>query len=152
MLCDPMDCRTPGTCSNSCPWSQWCHPAISSSVIRFSSCLQSCPGSGSFLMSQLFTSSGQITGTSASASVLPMNSQDRFPLGWTGLISLPSNGLWRVFSNTTVQKSSVLQHSAFFLVQLSHPYIAIGKTIALTIWTFIGKKSLWFLICYIGLS
>ena len=81
-----------------------CHPSISSSVVPFSSCLQSFPASGSFQMSQFFTSGGQITGVSASASVLPVNIQDWFPLGWTGLISLQSKGLSRVFSNTTVQK------------------------------------------------
>ena len=94
----------PGACSNSCPSSQWCHPTISSSIIPFSSCLQSFPASGSFQMSQLFTSGGQSIGTSASASVLPMNIQDWFPLGLTGLISLLSKRLSRVFYNTTVQK------------------------------------------------
>ena len=86
---------------NSCPLSQWCHPTISSYVIPFSSCLQSFPASGSFLVSQFFTSGGQIIG--ASASVLPVNIQDWFPLGLTGLISLKSKGLSRFFSNTTVQ-------------------------------------------------
>ena len=95
---------TPRACSNSCPWSQWCHPTISSSVVPFSSCPQSSPAWGSFLMSQLFESAGQSIGASASASVLPMNIWDRFPLGWTGWISLQSKGLSRVFSNTTVQK------------------------------------------------
>ena len=90
--------------SNSCPLSRWCHPTISSSVIPFSSCLQSFPASGSFPMSQLFASGGQNIGVSASASVLPMNIQGWFPLGWTGWISLQSKGLLRVFSNTTVQK------------------------------------------------
>ena len=92
----------PGACSNSCPESWWCHPAILSSVIPFSSCLQSFPASGSFPMNQFFASGGQSTGASVSASRL--NIQDRFPLGWTGLISLQSKGLSRVFSNTTVQK------------------------------------------------
>ena len=91
-------------CSDSCPSSRWCHPAILSSVVPFSSCLQSFPASGSFPMSQLFESGGQSIGVSASASVLPMNIQDWFPLGWTGWISLQSKGLSRVFSNTTVQK------------------------------------------------
>ena len=100
----PCPSPTPRACSNSCPWSQWCHPTISSSVISFSSFLQSFPASGSFQISQLFTSGGQSIGVSASASVLPMNIQDCFPLGWTGLISLQSKGLSRVFSNTTVQK------------------------------------------------
>ena len=94
----PCPSATPGACSNSCPLSQWCHPAISSSVVPFSSCFQSFPASGSFPMSQSFTSGGQSIGTSASASVLPMNSQDWFPLGLTGLISLQSKGLSRVFS------------------------------------------------------
>ena len=95
---------TPGVYLNSCPSSQWCHPTISSSVIPFSSCPQSFPPSGSIQMSQLFTSGGQSTGVSASASVLPMNIQDWSPLGWTGWISVQSKGLSRVFSNTTVQK------------------------------------------------
>ena len=99
--------------SKSCPSSPWCYPAISSSVIPFSSCLQSLPVSGSFPMSQLFTSGGQNTGVSASALVLPMNTQDWSPLGWTGWISLQSKGLSRVFSNTTLQKHQ------FFGTQLS---------------------------------
>ena len=96
---------TPGVYSNSCPLSRCCHPTISSSVIPFS-CLQSFPASRSFPVSQLFTSGGQSIGISASASVLPMNIQHWFPLGWTGLISLQSKGLSRVFSNTTVQNIS----------------------------------------------
>ena len=90
--------------SNSCPLSQWWYPTISSSATRFSFCLQSIPASGSFPMSQLFASSSQSIGASASELVLPMNIQDRFPLGLTGLTSLQSKGLSRVFSNTTVQK------------------------------------------------
>ena len=93
-----------GVYPNSCPFSWWCHPTISSSVIFFSSCLQSFPALGSFQMSQFFTSSGQSIGVSALASVLPMNTQGWFPLGLSGLISLQSKGLSRVFSNTTVQK------------------------------------------------
>ena len=108
-LCDPMDTPmpspTPGACSNSCPLSWWCHPTISSSVIPFSSHLQSFPASGSFQMSQFFPSGGQSIGVSALASVLPMNIQDWSPLGWTGCISLQSKGLSRVFSNTTQFKS-----------------------------------------------
>ena len=100
----PCPSPTPRVCSNSCPSSQWCHPTISSSVVPFSSCLQSFPASGSFPISQFFTSDGQSIGASASASVLPMNIQDWFPLGWTGLISLQSKELSRVFSSTTVQK------------------------------------------------
>ena len=103
---------TPGVCSNSCPLSQWCHPTISSSVVP-SSCLQSFPASGSSPMSQFFASVGQSIGASASASVLPVTIQDWSPLGWTGLMSLPSKGLSRVFFNTTVQKQQ------FFSTQLS---------------------------------
>ena len=104
---------TPRAYSNSWSLSQWCHPTISSSVIRFSSHLQSFPASVSFPMSQFFASGGQIIGASASASVLPMNIQYWFPLGLTGLTSLQSKGLSRVFSNTTVQKHQ------FFSTQLS---------------------------------
>ena len=99
---------SPGTCSNSCPSSQWCHPTISSSAIPFSSCLQSFPASGSFPVSQFFTSGGQSIWASASASVLPVNIQDWFPLWLTDLISLQSKRLSRVFSNTTVQKHQFL--------------------------------------------
>ena len=95
---------SPRVCSNSCPLNQWCHPIISSTVIPFSSCLQSFPAAGSFAMSQFFATGGQSIGVSASASVLPMNIQDWFPLGFTGLISLQSKGLSRVFSSTTVWK------------------------------------------------
>ena len=100
----PSPSPTPRACSNAHPMSQWCHPTISSSVIPFSSCLQSFPALGYFLMSQFFASGGQSIGDSASASVLPMNIQGWFPLGLTGLISLQSKGLSRVFSSTTVQK------------------------------------------------
>ena len=100
----PCPSPTPGVYPNPCPSSQWCHPAISSSVIPFSSCPQSFPALGSFLMSQLFTWGGQSIGVSASTSVLPKNTQDWSPLGWTGCISLQSKGLSGVFSNTTVQK------------------------------------------------
>ena len=100
----PCPSPTPGVYSNSCPLTQWCHPTISSSVIPFSSHLQSFPASGSFQMSQFFASGGQSIRVSASTSVLPMNIQDWFPLGWTGWISLLSKGLSRVFSNNTVQK------------------------------------------------
>ena len=105
---------TPWVYSNSCPSSQWCHPTILSSVVPFSSCLQSFPASGSFQMSQFFTSSGQSTWVSASASVLPVNIQDWFPLGWTGWISLQSKGLSRVFSNTTVQKHQFFGAQPFY--------------------------------------
>jgi len=104
----PCPTPTPGVHSNSCPWSRWCHPAISSSVVPFSSCPQSLPASESFPMSQLFTWGGQSIGVSASTSVLPMNTQDWSPLGWTSWISLQSKGLSRVFSNTTVQKHQFL--------------------------------------------
>ena len=100
----PYPSPTPGVYPNSCPSSWWCHPAISSSVVPFSSCPQSLPASGSFPMSQLFAWGSQSIGVSASALVLPMNTQDWSPLGWTGWISLQSKGLSRVFSNTTVQK------------------------------------------------
>ena len=100
----PVPSPTPGVQPNPCPLSQWCHPTVSSSVVPFSSCPQSFPESGSFPISQFFTSGGQTIGVSASASVLPMNIQNWFPLGWTGLISLQSKGLSRVFSNTTVQR------------------------------------------------
>ena len=100
----PYPSPSPGACSNSCPLSRWCHPTISSSVVPFSSCLQSFPASGSFPVSQFFTSGGQSIRTWASASVLSMNIQSWFPLAWTGLISLLSKGLAGVFSNTRFQK------------------------------------------------
>ena len=101
-----LPCPSPSSraCSNSCPLSQWCHPTISSSVISFFSCLPSFPASGSFLLIWLFASHGQSIGASASASVSPVNIQGWFPLGWTGLTSLQSKGLSRVFSSTTVWK------------------------------------------------
>ena len=106
----PCPSPTPRVYSNSSPLIRWCHPAISSSVVPFSSCPQSFPASGSFQMSQFFASGGQCIGVSAS--VLPMNIQDWFPLGWTGWISLLSKGLSRIFSNITVQKHQ------FFSAQL----------------------------------
>ena len=109
----PCPSPTPGVHSDSCPSSWWCHPAISSSVVPFSSCPQSLPASEFFPMSQLFPWGGQTIGVSALASVLPMKTQDWSPLGWTGWISLQSKGLSRVFSNTTVQKHQ------FFGAQLS---------------------------------
>ena len=120
-ISDPIDCSTPGfplphhlpELAQSCPLSQRYHPTISSTVTPFSSCLQSFSTSGSFPKSQFFTSRGQSVGVSASVSVLPINIQDWFPLGWTGWISLQSKGLSRVFSNTTVQKHQ------FFSAQLS---------------------------------
>ena len=109
----PCPSPTPGVHPNPCPSSRWCHTTISSSVAPFSSCPQSFPASGSFQMSQLFTSGGQSIGVSASTSVLPMNTQAWSPLGWTGWVSLQSKGLSRVFSNTTVEKHQ------FFSAQLS---------------------------------
>ena len=115
-LCDPMNrstprppcpSPTPEVYSDSCPLSRWCHPAISSSVVPFSSCPQSLPASGSFPMSQLLAWSGHSIGVSALASVFPMNTQDWSPVEWTGWISLQSKGLSRVFSNTTVQKHEI---------------------------------------------
>ena len=116
-------------CSNSCPSSWWCHPTILSSIVPFSSCLQSFPASGSFrsfLVSPFFTSGGQSPGVSASASVLLMNIQDWFPLGWTGWISLQSKRLSRIFSNTTVQKHQFFC-TQLSIVQLSHPYMTTEK-------------------------
>ena len=135
----PCPSQSPGVCSNSCPLSEWCHLTISSSVTPFSSCPQSFPASGSFSMSQIFPSDGQSIGASASASVLPMNIQGWFPLGLAGLVSLLAKELSRVFSSTTVWKHQFFWHSAFFAVQLSHPYMTTGKTIALTRWTFVTK-------------
>ena len=109
----PCPSQTPGVHQNPCPLCRWCHWTISSSVIPFSSCPKSFPSSGSFQMSQLFAPGGQSIGVSASTSVLPMNTQDWSPLGWTGWISLQSKGLSGVFSNTTVQKYQ------FFGAQLS---------------------------------
>ena len=135
----PYPSPTPGVYPNPCPSSRWCHPTISSSVVPFSSCLQPFPASRSFPVGQFCTSSGQSIGVSASASVLSMNIQDWFPLGLTGLISLQYKSLLRVFTNTTVQKHPILLCSAFFIVQLSHPYTTTGETIALTRWTFVSK-------------
>ena len=144
-----MDCSFPGfpvhhqlptleTCSNSYPSSWWCHSTISSSVVPLSSCLQAFPVSGSFPVSPFFTSGGQSTGVSASASVLPMNIQDWFSLGWACWISLQSKGLSSLIQYHS-SKASILQHSAFFIVQLSHPYTTTGKTIALTRQTVVGN-------------
>ena len=135
LLCSPL---SHGVCSKSCPLSQWCHPTTSSSVIPFSSCLQSFPASGSFPMNQLFESGGQNIGVSASASVLPMNIQDWFPLGLMGLISFQSKGTLKSLLQHYSSKTSVLQCSAFFTVHLSHPY-STGKTTALTRRTFVSK-------------
>ena len=134
----PCPSSTPGVYSDSCPLSWWCHPNIWSSVIPFSSHLQSFPRSGSFQTSQFFASGSQSIGASASASVLPMNIQDWFPSGLTGWISLQSKGLSRVLQHHS-SKASILGCSAFFIVQVSHPYMTTGKTIALTRQTFVGK-------------
>ena len=144
-LCDPMDCGTPGfpvhhqllelVQTHVHRVSEAIQP--SHPVVPFSSCLQSFLASGSFQRSQLFSVDGQSTGVSAPASVLPINTQDWFLFGWTGWISLQSKGLSRVSCNTT--KASFLWCSAFFMVQLSHPYITTGETIALITWTFVGK-------------
>ena len=124
----PCPSPAPGVHPNPCPLSQWCHPTISSSVIPFSSCPQSFPGSGSFLMSQLFASGGQSIRVSASTSVLPMNTQDWFHLGLTGWISLQSlRGTLKSLLQHHSSKASILRHSAFFIVQLSHPYMATWK-------------------------
>ena len=134
----PCPSQTPGAYSNSWPSSWWCHPTVSSSVVPFSSCLQSFAASGSFPISQFFASGDQSIGISVSASVLPMNIKDWFPLGWTGWISLQSKGLSGVFSNTTVQK-----HQFSGLSFLYSPALTsipdYWKTIALTRWTFVGK-------------
>ena len=135
----PCPSPTPGIYSNSCPLNRWCHPTISSSVIPFSSCLQSFLASGPFPMSQFFASHGQSIRVLASTSVLPMNIQHWFPLGWTGWISLQSKGFSRVFSSTIVQKHQ------FFSVQLcsqsnSHIHTWLTrKSIALTRQIFVSK-------------
>ena len=145
----PCPLPAPGVHSDSCPSSRWCHPTISSSVIPFSSRLQFFPASLSFPVSQFFTSGGQSIGVSASASVLPVNIQGWYPLGWTSWISLQSKGLQvqEVSRSPSLKsllqhhswKASVLWHSAFSIVQLSHPYMTTGKTVALTRRTFVGK-------------
>ena len=143
----PCPSPTPGACSNSYPSSQWCHPTISSSVILFSFCPQSFLASGYFPMSQLFAPGGQSIGVSASASFIPMNIQDwifriflwiSFRMDWLDLLAVQRT--LKIFSNTTVENTtSILQRSAFFIVQLSHPYMTTGKTIAFTRWSFVGK-------------
>ena len=126
----PCPSLSPGVYSNSCPLSQWYHQNISSSVAHFSSCSQSFPASESFLMSWLFTSGGQSIGASASASVLPVNIQGWFPLGFTGLTLLLSTGFSRVLWHHN-SEASILWHSAFFIVQLTHPFMTTGKIMAL---------------------
>ena len=148
-LCNPMNHSTPGlpvhhqlprVHSNSCPLSRWRHPAISSSVVPFSSCPQFLPASGSFPMSHLFAWGGQSTGVSPSASVLPMNTQDwsiSFRMDWLDLLAV--QGTLKNLLQHHSSKASILQHSAFFTVQISHPNMTTGKTIALTRWTFVDK-------------
>ena len=112
----PYPSPKPRVYSSSCPLSRWCHPTISSSVVPFSSCPQSFPTSGSFPMSQLFASGGQSIGISASTSILPMNTQDWSPLGWTGWISLQSKGTLKSLLQYHSSKTSIIWHSAFFIV------------------------------------
>ena len=131
LLCPPL---SPRVHWNSCPSNWWCYLTSSSSATPSSFGFPSFPAAESFPVSWLFASGSQSIG--ASASVFPMNIQGWFPLGLTGLISLQSKGLSRVFSSTTIWK--FLQHSVFFMVQLSHPYMTTGKTIALTRWTFVA--------------
>ena len=148
----PCSSPSPGACSNPCPLNQWCHPTMSSSVIPFSSCLNSFQASGSFLMSQLFTSSGRSIRDSASVSVPPVNIQNSFPLGLQGLISLQSKGHSRLFSSTTVWKHH------FFDVQpslwsISHIHTWVLEK--LLFWLYGPLSAKWclcFLICCLGLS
>ena len=137
----PCPSSTPGLYSNSCPSSRRCHPAISSSVIPFSSCLQSFPASGSFQVSQFFASGGQSIGASAPASVLPMNIQNWFPLECTGWIFLILKSLKSLKSlrQHHSSRASILWHLALFIVQVSHQYMTTGKTITLTRKIFVGK-------------
>ena len=135
----PCPSPTPRSYSSSCPLSWWCHPTISSSVIPSSSRLQSFTASGSFPVSQFFTSGDQSIGVSASASVLPMNIQDWSPLGWTGWIFAVHRTLNSLLQHHS-SEASILWHSVFFIVQLSHPYLTSGKkSIALTRRTLVGK-------------
>ena len=147
----PCPSPTPRACSNSCPLSWWCHPTISSSVVPFSSCLQSFSASRSFPLSQFFASGGQSIGASASTSVIPVNIQDWFPLGLTGWISSQPKGFSRVLSNTTVQNHQFLS-TQLSLWSISHSYMTTGKTIALTRWAFVSKVMSLLLICCLGWS
>ena len=134
----PCPSSTPGVHSDPRPSSQWCHPAISSSVIPFSSCPQSLPASESFPMSQLFVWGGQSTGVSASASLLPkIPGLIFFKMDWLDLLA--AQGTLKSLLQHHSSKASILLHSTFFTVQLSHPYMTTGKTIALTRQTFVGK-------------
>ena len=130
---------SPEVYPNSCPLSPWCHPTISSCVVPFNLALNLSQHQGIF---KWVSSSHQVAksiGVSASTSVLPVNTQDRSPLGWTAWISLHSKGLLKSLLQHHSSKASILGHSAFFIVQLSHPYMTTGKTIALSRWTFVGK-------------
>ena len=132
----PCPSLSPRVCSNSCPLSWWCHPSISSLIAPSPPALKSFPASGSFPVSQIFISGGQSIGASASASFLPMNIQDWFPLGLTGLISASQGTLKSLFQ---YHQHSVLWCSTFFMIQCSHMYMTPGKTIFLIICTFVGK-------------
>ena len=143
---------TPRVCSNSCPLSRWCHPTISTSVVPFSSYFQYFPAPGAFPMIQSFTSGIQCIGVSASASVLPMNNQEWFPLGWTGWISLQSKGLSRVFYNTTVQKHqffnaqlSLWSNSHIHIWLLEKPYVRLEESL-------LANQRLCFLTCCLSWS
>ena len=129
---------SPRVCSKSCPLSQWCHPTISSSVIPFS-CLQSFPASGSFPVSQFFAPGGQSIGVSALISVLPVNIQDLISFRIDCLDLLAVQGTLKSLFQNHSSKASILWCSAFFILQLSHPYMTTAKTIALTRWTSVGK-------------
>ena len=135
----PLFLLCPGVCSDSCPSSRWCHPNISPSIVSFS-CLQSFPASGSFPVSQLFSSGDQSIRASALALVLPVNIQGWSPLGWAGLMILQFKRLARVFSNITIWKHQFF-NTPFLMVQLSHLYMTTGKAIALT--KGYGGDSLW---------
>ena len=145
----PCPSPTPGAYLNSCPSSQWCHPTISSSVVPFSACIQSFPASGSFPISHFFTSGGQSIGVSASTSVLPMNIQS-FRMDWLDLLAVQETPKSLLQHHSL--KASMFWHSAFFTVQLSHPYMTTGKTIALTRQNFVGKVMSLLLICCLGWS
>ena len=150
----PCPSPSPWAYSNSCPWSQWCHPTISSSVVPFSSCLQSFPASGSFPVSWLFTSGGQSIGTSAS--VPPVNIQGWFPLGLTGLISLQSKGLLRVFSSTAVQNfftASATWKAPFLFMAQKYSTVwmtlhfihrsSVGRLLMVSAFSLLGATLLW---------
>ena len=145
----PCSSPSPGACSNSCSLSQWCHPTISSSVVPFSSCLQSFPASQSLLMSQLFASGDQSIGASVSASLVPINIQDLFPLGLTGLMPLLSKGLAKVLSNTTVQKHQCFDAQPS-LCSNSHIHTWLLKNRSLLYRPISAKWCLCFLICCLG--